>query len=52
MGCLAANQVDHFVVELDAEELAACRICDRVLVARAQVVVATDNGEFWQELKR
>ena len=52
MSCLAANQVDHLVVELDAEELAACRICDCVLVARAQVVVTTDHGELRQELKR
>ena len=52
VGCLAANQVDHLVVELDAQDLAACRIGDCVLVARAQVVVATDHGELWQELKR
>ena len=52
MGCLAANQVDHLVVELDAQDLAACRIGDCVLVARAQVVVATDHGELWQELER
>ena len=52
MGCLAANQVDHLVIEFDTEDLAACRIGDCVLVARAQVVVATDHGELWQELER
>ena len=52
MGSLAANQVDHLVVEFDAEDLAACRIGDCVLVARAQVVVTTDNCELWQDLKR
>ena len=52
MGCLAANQVNYLVVELDAKELAACRIGHCVLEARAQVVVATDNGELWQGLKR
>ena len=52
MGSLAANQVDHLVVEFDAEDLAASLICDCVLIARAQVVFATDHGELWQELKR
>ena len=47
VGCLAANQVDHLVVELDAQDLAACRIGDCVLVARAQVVITTGNGELW-----
>ena len=52
MGCLAANQVHHLVVELDAKDLAACRIGDCVLVARAQVVVTIDNRELRQDLKR
>ena len=52
MGCFAANQVNHFVVELDAENLATCLISHCVLVARAQVVVTTDHGELRQELKR
>ena len=52
MGCFAAYQVNHLVVELDAKDLAASRICDCVLIARAQVVVATDNCELWQDLKR
>ena len=52
MSCLTANQVNHLVVELDAQDLAASRICDCVLVARAQVVVTTDNCELWQDLKR
>ena len=47
MGCFAANQVNHLVVELDAQDLAASRIGDCVLVARAQVVIATDHGELW-----
>ena len=52
MSCLAANQVDHLVVELDAQDLAAGRIGDCVLITRAQAVVATLDSELWQELKR
>ena len=52
MSCFAANQVNHLVVELDAKDLAASRICDCVLVARAQVVVTIDNRELRQDLKR
>ena len=52
MGSLTTYEVHHFVVEFDSEDLAASIISDCVLVARAQVVFATDHGELWQELKR
>ena len=52
MSCLAANQVDHLVVELDAQDLAAGRIGDCVLITRAQDVVATLDSELWQGFKR
>ena len=52
MGSLTTYEVHHLVVEFDAEDLAASLVCDCVLIARAQVVFATDHGELWQELKR
>ena len=52
MSCFAAYQVNHLVVELDAKDLAASRICDCVLIARAQVVVAADDCELWKEVQR
>ena len=52
MSCFAAYQVNHLVVELDVKDLAASRICDCVLVARAQDVVAFFNRELRQDLKR
>ena len=52
MGCFAAYQVNHLVVELDAKDPTASRICDCILVARAQVVVAFENRELRQDLKR
>ena len=51
-GRFPAYQVDHLVIEFDAKDLATCGILDRVLIARAQVVVAADDCELWKEVQR